>query len=62
METLGLLEDLAGAVQKGSLCGLGKTAPNPVLSTMKHFRDEYVAHVRDKGARPENARRSSNSS
>ena len=30
------------------LCGLGKTAPNPVLSTMRHFRDEYVAHVRDK--------------
>ena len=48
METLDLLEDLAGAVQKGSLCGLGKTAPNPVLSTMKHFRDEYVSHVRDK--------------
>jgi NADH-quinone oxidoreductase subunit F len=48
METLDLLEDLAAAVQKGSLCGLGKTAPNPVLSTMKHFRDEYVAHVRDK--------------
>ncbi|MEN6616564.1 MAG: NADH-ubiquinone oxidoreductase-F iron-sulfur binding region domain-containing protein [Syntrophorhabdus sp.] len=48
METLDLLEDLATAVQKGSLCGLGKTAPNPVLSTMKHFHDEYVAHVRDK--------------
>lgn len=48
METLDLLEDLAAAVQKGSLCGLGKTAPNPVLSTMKHFRDEYVSHVRDK--------------
>jgi len=48
METLDLLEDLAAAVQKGSLCGLGKTAPNPVLSTMKHFRDEYLAHVRDK--------------
>ncbi|MDD3844954.1 MAG: NADH-ubiquinone oxidoreductase-F iron-sulfur binding region domain-containing protein [Syntrophorhabdaceae bacterium] len=48
METLDLLEDLAVAVQKGSLCGLGKTAPNPVLSTLKHFRDEYMAHVRDK--------------
>jgi NADH-quinone oxidoreductase subunit F len=48
METLDLLVDLASAVQKGSLCGLGKTAPNPVLSTMKHFYDEYVAHVRDK--------------
>ncbi len=48
METLDLLEDLAAAVQKGSLCGLGKTAPNPVLSTLKHFREEYLAHVLDK--------------
>ena len=39
------LEHLAHAVQQGSLCGLGKTAPNPVLSTMKYFRDEYEAHV-----------------
>lgn len=44
-ETLGLLEKLAGAVQKGSLCGLGKTAPNPVLSTLRYFRKEYDAHV-----------------
>jgi NADH-quinone oxidoreductase subunit F len=44
-ETLELLERLARAVQKGSLCGLGKTAPNPVLSTLRHFRDEYEAHV-----------------
>ena len=44
-ETLDLLEKLAGAVQKGSLCGLGKTAPNPVLSTMRYFREEYDAHV-----------------
>ena len=44
-QTLELLTKLAGAVQKGSLCGLGKTAPNPVLSTMKHFREEYDAHV-----------------
>ncbi|HEX2973820.1 MAG TPA: NADH-ubiquinone oxidoreductase-F iron-sulfur binding region domain-containing protein, partial [Tepidisphaeraceae bacterium] len=43
--TLDLLQKLATAVQKGSLCGLGKTAPNPVLSTMKYFRDEYEAHV-----------------
>ncbi len=48
MATLDLLETLAKAVQKGSLCGLGKTAPNPVLSTMKHFRHEYLAHVQDK--------------
>lgn len=44
-ETLKLLEKLAGAVQKGSLCGLGKTAPNPVLSTLRYFREEYDAHV-----------------
>ena len=39
------LEDLARKVQTTSLCGLGKTAPNPVLSTIKYFRDEYEAHV-----------------
>ncbi len=48
MDTLELLETLAKAVQKGSLCGLGKTAPNPVLSTLRHFRHEYLAHVQDK--------------
>ncbi len=47
-ETLELLEKLSAAVQKGSLCGLGKTAPNPVLSTLKHFRKEYEEHVFDK--------------
>lgn len=47
-ETLDILEDLATAVQKGSLCGLGKTAPNPVLSTLRQFRDEYEAHVKFK--------------
>ena len=40
-----LLEHLAHEVQRGSLCGLGKTAPNPVLSTLKHFREEYAAHL-----------------
>jgi Pyruvate/2-oxoacid:ferredoxin oxidoreductase delta subunit len=35
-------------VQRGSLCQLGKSAPNPVLSTLKYFRDEYVAHVEEK--------------
>jgi NADH-quinone oxidoreductase subunit F len=44
-ETLALLESLANNVKIGSLCGLGKTAPNPVLSTLKHFRSEYEAHV-----------------
>ena len=39
------LEHLAKMIKQGSLCGLGKTAPNPVLSTMRYFRDEYEAHV-----------------
>ncbi len=43
--TLDLLERTAKAVQLGSLCGLGKTAPNPVLSTLRYFRDEYESHV-----------------
>lgn len=47
-QTLELLAKLGGAVQKGSLCGLGKTAPNPVLSTLRYFRDEYEAHVNHK--------------
>jgi NADH-quinone oxidoreductase subunit F len=46
--TIPMLEKLAKAVQIGSLCGLGKTAPNPVLSTLKYFRDEYDAHVKEK--------------
>ncbi len=48
LKTLENLEDLAKAVQKASLCALGKTAPNPVLSTLKHFREEYLAHVVEK--------------
>ena len=47
-ETLELLEQLATTVKFGSLCGLGKTSPNPVLSTLRYFRDEYNAHVFDK--------------
>ncbi|AIS53103.1 electron bifurcating hydrogenase subunit HydB [Thermoanaerobacter kivui] len=43
-----LLEELGDVIISASLCGLGKTAPNPVLSTIKHFRDEYEAHIRDK--------------
>jgi NADH-quinone oxidoreductase subunit F len=43
-----LLEELAETVKDGSLCGLGKTAPNPVLTTLKYFRDEYMEHVVDK--------------
>ena len=42
------LEQLAESVKSNSLCGLGQTAPNPVLSTLKHFRDEYIAHIVDK--------------
>jgi NADH-quinone oxidoreductase subunit F len=42
------LEQLAKDVKAASLCGLGQTAPNPVLSTIMHFRDEYVAHIQDK--------------
>ena len=48
MEDLDLLEDLAQKVKDGSLCALGGTAPNPVLTTLKYFRDEYVAHIVDK--------------
>ena len=39
------LEDLARDVQESSLCGLGKTAPNPILTTLRYFRDEYQAHI-----------------
>ncbi|MDK2992898.1 MAG: NADP-reducing hydrogenase subunit HndC [Clostridiales bacterium] len=43
-----LLETLAKNIKASALCGLGQTAPNPVLSTLKYFRDEYEAHIRDK--------------
>jgi len=42
------LENLAKTVKKGSLCGLGQTAPNPVLTTIRYFRDEYEAHIKEK--------------
>ena len=45
---LNILEDLCHTVESASLCGLGKTAPNPVLTTLKYFRDEYLAHINDK--------------
>ncbi len=48
MDDLTELEELAINVKSNSLCGLGQTAPNPVLSTLKHFRDEYVAHILEK--------------
>ena len=48
MEDLDRLEELANYIKSASLCGLGQTAPNPVLSTMRYFRDEYIAHIVDK--------------
>ena len=48
LQDLENLERLAHTIKKGSLCGLGQTAPNPVLSTLKYFRDEYIAHIVDK--------------
>ena len=47
-EMLDELEDLALTIKDTALCGLGQTAPNPILSTLRYFRDEYIAHVRDK--------------
>ena len=47
-EKMKLLKDIADTVSEGSLCALGKTAPNPVLSTIKYFKDEYDAHILDK--------------
>ena len=48
LEDIDTLESLAHMIKESSLCGLGQTAPNPILSTLKYFRDEYVAHVVDK--------------
>ena len=48
MEDLDRLEELCNYIKAGSLCGLGQTAPNPVLSTLRYFRDEYIAHIVDK--------------
>jgi len=51
MEDLENLEELANSVKKSAICGLGQTAPNPVLSTMKYFKEEYLEHVSDKKCR-----------
>jgi NADH:ubiquinone oxidoreductase subunit F (NADH-binding) len=48
MEDLDTLERLGAMVQKTALCGLGQTAPNPVSSTLKYFREEYVQHITEK--------------
>ena len=47
MEDLTMLSELAEDIKSGSLCGLGKTAPNPVLTTLRYFRDEYEAHIKE---------------
>ena len=46
-EDIDLLEELCLAIKDGALCGLGQTAPNPVLTTLKYFKNEYVEHIRD---------------
>jgi len=46
-EDIDTLQELAETVADASLCGLGQTAPNPVLTTLRYFRDEYLAHIRD---------------
>lgn len=45
MNDLDLLEELAEVTRKGSICGLGTSAPNPILSTLKYFREEYIDHI-----------------
>ena len=51
LEDLDKLEKLAINIQRGSVCGLGQSAPNPVISTLRYFRDEFVEHVVDKNCR-----------
>lgn len=48
MEDLEKLETLSRHIKRASLCGLGQSAPNPILSTMQNFREEYIAHIQDK--------------
>jgi bidirectional [NiFe] hydrogenase diaphorase subunit len=48
MDDLATLEDLCDLVKNTSLCGLGQSAPNPVLTTLNYFRNEYLAHIHDK--------------
>ena len=48
MEDLQTLRELAEDIKQGSLCGLGKTAPNPVLTTLRYFQDEYETHIRER--------------
>ncbi|WP_278287296.1 NADH-quinone oxidoreductase subunit NuoF [Caloranaerobacter ferrireducens] len=48
MKDLEILENLCYDIKDSALCGLGQTAPNPILSTLRYFRDEYIAHIKDK--------------
>jgi NADP-reducing hydrogenase subunit HndC len=48
LEDIDKLEELANYIKENSACGLGQTAPNPILSTLRYFRDEYIAHVTEK--------------
>lgn len=54
MSDLDTLEQLADTIKSTALCGLGKTAANPVVSTLKYFRDEYVEHIVEKKCRTHN--------
>ena len=51
MQDIDRLEELSNIIKDTALCGLGQSAPNPVLSTLKYFKDEYVEHVKDKYCR-----------
>ncbi|SHJ75557.1 NADH-ubiquinone oxidoreductase-F iron-sulfur binding region domain-containing protein [Tepidibacter formicigenes] len=48
IQDLKILEDLSYDIKDSALCGLGQTAPNPILSTLKYFKDEFIAHIKDK--------------
>ncbi|MBQ2378016.1 MAG: 4Fe-4S binding protein, partial [Clostridia bacterium] len=48
LEDLDRMEELCNYIKSASLCGLGQTAPNPVISTLRYFKDEYIAHIVDK--------------
>ena len=51
IEDLSTLEKAGAFIREASLCGLGQTAPNPVLTTLRYFKDEYIEHIRDKTCR-----------
>ncbi|MCK5767466.1 MAG: 4Fe-4S binding protein, partial [Candidatus Atribacteria bacterium] len=51
MEDLDTLEELSTVIKDTALCALGQTAPNPILSTLRYFKDEYIEHIKDKKCR-----------